>query len=365
MDGMKDLNADVNADRNNEEFYTVSLNSAGDKLRIIDQTKLPNELVWVEMDEIEQVWQAINTLSVRGAPAIGVAAAIGLAVAAANIKATDFPEFYQQFCRMKAYLATSRPTAVNLSWALERMKRVCLLNKDRELLTIKAALLAEAQAIRDEDVACCRAIGEMGLPLLEGVGAVLTHCNAGQLAAVAYGTALAPIYLAHERGQKIHVYADETRPLLQGARLTAWELKRAGIDVTLLCDNMAATVLASGAVDAVIVGADRIAANGDVANKIGTYGVAILARAFGIPFYVAAPTSTIDIGCASGRDIVVEQRASEEVVSAWYEMPMAPDGIDVLNPAFDVTPSELVSAIITEKGVVTAPYAEGLAEILS
>lgn len=348
-----------------ERMYTVSLNEAGNKLRIIDQTKLPNELVWVEMDEIEQVWQAINTLSVRGAPAIGVAAAIGLAVAAANIKAADFAEFYQQFCRMKAYLATSRPTAVNLSWALERMKRACLANKDRELLTIKAALLAEARAICEEDVACCRAIGEMGLPLLEGVRSVLTHCNAGQLAAVAYGTALAPIYLAHEQGQKIHVYADETRPLLQGARLTAWELTRAGIDVTLLCDNMAATVMASGAVDAVIVGADRIAANGDVANKIGTYGVAILARAFGIPFYVAAPTSTIDIGCASGRDIVVEQREPAEVVSAWYKRPMAPAGVEVLNPAFDVTPAELVSAIITERGVVSAPYGAGLAEILA
>lgn len=346
------------------DFYTVSLNEAGTKLRIIDQTKLPNELVWVEMDEIEQVWQAINSLSVRGAPAIGVAAAIGLAVAAGNIKAADFAEFYQQFCRMKAYLATSRPTAVNLSWAMERMKRVVLQYKDRELLTIKAALLNEAQAICDEDVACCRAIGENGLPLLDGVRAVLTHCNAGQLAAVAYGTALAPIYMAKENGQDIQVYADETRPLLQGARLTAWELQRAGIDVTLLCDNMAATVMAAGVVDAVIVGADRIAANGDVANKIGTYGVAILAKTFGVPFYVAAPTSTLDIGCESGRDIVVEQRDPAEVTEHWYGRPLAPEGIKVLNPAFDVTPAELVSAIITERGVITAPFAEGIARLL-
>lgn len=346
------------------DFYTVSLNEAGTKLRIIDQTKLPNELVWVEMDEIEQVWQAINSLSVRGAPAIGVAAAIGLAVAAGNIKAADFAEFYQQFCRMKAYLATSRPTAVNLSWAMERMKRVVLQYKDRELLTIKAALLNEAQAICDEDVACCRAIGENGLPLLDGVRAVLTHCNAGQLAAVAYGTALAPIYMAKEQGQDIQVYADETRPLLQGARLTAWELQRAGIDVTLLCDNMAATVMSAGAVDAVIVGADRIAANGDVANKIGTYGVAILAKTFGVPFYVAAPTSTLDIGCESGRDIVVEQRDPAEVTEHWYGRPLAPEGIKVLNPAFDVTPAELVSAIITERGVITAPFAEGIARLL-
>lgn len=346
------------------DFYTVSLNEAGTKLRIIDQTKLPNELVWVEMDEIEQVWQAINSLSVRGAPAIGVAAAIGLAVAAGNIKAADFAEFYQQFCRMKAYLATSRPTAVNLSWAMERMKRVVLQYKDRELLTIKAALLNEAQAICDEDVACCRAIGENGLPLLDGVRAVLTHCNAGQLAAVAYGTALAPIYMAKENGQNIQVYADETRPLLQGARLTAWELQRAGIDVTLLCDNMAATVMAAGVVDAVIVGADRIAANGDVANKIGTYGVSILAKTFGVPFYVAAPTSTLDIGCESGRDIVVEQRDPAEVTEHWYGRPLAPEGIKVLNPAFDVTPAELVSAIITERGVITAPFAEGIARLL-
>lgn len=345
-------------------FRTVSLNEAGTKLRIIDQTQLPNRLVWLEMDEIEQVWQAIRTLAVRGAPAIGVAAAIGLAVAAGHIKAADFAEFYQQFCRMKAYLATSRPTAVNLSWALERLKRVVLQYKDRQVLTIKAALLDEARAIADEDVACCRAIGENGLPLLEGAQAVLTHCNAGRLAAVQYGTALAPIYLAQERGQAIHVYADETRPLLQGARLTAWELAEAGIEVTLLCDNMAATVLGSGVIDAVIVGADRIAANGDFANKIGTYGLAIMAKSFGVPFYVAAPTSTLDIACDSGRDIVVEQRDAAEVTELWYQQPMAPAGIDVFNPAFDITPGGLVAAFITERGVLTPPFAPAIAAVL-
>lgn len=345
-------------------WRTVSLNEAENKLRIIDQRELPNRLVWLETDDIEQVWQAIHTLAVRGAPAIGVAAAIGLAVAAGNIKAADFAEFYQQFCRMKAYLLTSRPTAVNLSWAMERLKRVVLQHKDRQVLTIKAAVLAEAKAICEEDVACCRAIGENGLPLLEGVGAVLTHCNAGRLAAVEYGTALAPIYLAKERGQDIRVYADETRPLLQGARLTAWELNAAGIDVTLLCDNMAAAVLSSGVIDAVIVGADRIAANGDVANKIGTYGLAIMAKTFGVPFYVAAPTSTIDIGCDSGCDIVVESRAADEVTGLWYKQPMAPEGIDVFNPAFDVTPAGLVSAIICERGVLRPPFAESIAAVL-
>lgn len=347
------------------DFRTVSLDKSGTKLRIIDQTKLPNSVVWLEMDEIEQVWQAIRTLAVRGAPAIGVAAAIGLAVAAANIRARDFAEFYQQFCRMKAYLATSRPTAVNLSWALERLKQVVLQNKQYDPLTIKGALLVEAEAIADEDVACCRAIGEAGLPLLAGCRAVLTHCNAGRLAAVQYGTALAPLYLAHEQGQNIRVFVDETRPLLQGARLTAWELNQAGIDVTLLCDNMAAAVMAEGLVDAVIVGADRIAANGDTANKIGTSGLAILAESFGIPFYVAAPGSTIDMACAAGRDIVVETRDPAEVTELWYQQPMAPAGIDVFNPAFDVTPARRISAIITDRGVIKPPFAENLAAVFA
>ncbi|MBQ3199789.1 MAG: S-methyl-5-thioribose-1-phosphate isomerase [Firmicutes bacterium] len=342
-------------------FRTVSMNESGTKLRFIDQTQLPNKIVWVEMDEIEQVWQAIKTLAVRGAPAIGVAAAIGLAVAAGNIKAQDYAEFYQQFCRMKAYLASARPTAVNLSWAMERMKRTVLLHKNYELRTVKAALLAEANAIAEEDVACCRAIGENGLPLLEGCRAVLTHCNAGRLAAVEYGTALAPIYLAKEKGRDIKVFADETRPLLQGARLTCWELQQAGVDVTLLCDNMAATVMAQGLVDAVIVGADRVAANGDVANKIGTSGVAILAEAFGIPFYVAAPGSTIDMACSTGREIVVEQRDPAEVSELWYQRPMAPAGINIFNPAFDVTPAKRITAIITNEGVVRQPLAENLA----
>ena len=343
---------------------TVSLNEAGTKLRILDQTELPNRVVWLEMDEIEQVWQAIRTMAVRGAPAIGVAAAIGLAVAAGNIKAADFAEFYQHFCRLKAYLATSRPTAVNLTWALERLKQTVLQYNGREVLTVKAALLDEARAICDEDVACCRAIGENALPLLQDVNAVLTHCNAGRLATVAYGTALAPIYLAKEQGREIRVYADETRPLLQGARLTTWELNQAGIPVTLLCDNMAATVLSAGLADAVIVGADRIAANGDVANKIGTYGLAILARAFGVPFYVAAPVSTIDIGCDSGADIVIEQREAAEVTERWYQQPMAPAGIDVLNPAFDVTLNTLVTAIVTERGVLRPPFSESIAALL-
>ncbi len=344
----------------NNQWRTVSLNAEGTKLRLIDQTRLPNELVWLELSELEDIWQAIKTLAVRGAPAIGVAAAGGLALAARRILALDFPEFYQKFCRCKAYLASARPTAVNLGWALERLKRTALENKERSLTEVKAALIAEANAIRDEDIECCRSIGENGQPLLADFQAVLTHCNAGQLAAVQYGTALAPLYLARERGQNLRVFVDETRPLLQGARLTAWELQQAGLDVTLICDNMAATVLARGWVDAVIVGADRIAANGDVANKIGTSGLAILARHFKRPFYVAAPGSTIDLDCRNGKNIVIEEREPEEVCELWYSQRMAPDGINVFNPAFDVTPAELISGIITERGVVYPPYPENL-----
>lgn len=346
-----------------EPWRTVSLTDDCTKLRLVDQTRLPNELVWLEISELEEVWQAIKTLAVRGAPAIGVAAAAGLALAARRIMAPDFPEFYQKFCRAKAYLAGARPTAVNLSWALNRMKQAALQNKQRSMPEIKAALIAEANAIRDEDIACCRAIGEAGLPLLENCQSVLTHCNAGQLAAVQYGTALAPIYLAQERGHSLHVFADETRPLLQGARLTAWELQQAGLACTLLCDNMAATVLAQGRVNAVIVGADRIAANGDVANKIGTSGLAVLARHFKVPFYVAAPTSTVDLDCRNGKNIVIEERAPEEVAELWYQQRMAPPGVDIFNPAFDVTPAELVSAIITERGLVYPPFAENLAAL--
>lgn len=346
------------------DFRTVSLNKSGTAVCIIDQTRLPGEVVWRDLTTIEEVWAAIKTLAVRGAPAIGVAAAAGLAVAANQIQAADFAEFYQKFCRMKAYLATSRPTAVNLSWALERMKQTVLDSKQYTLLTIKARLLAEANAICEEDEACCRAIGENGLPLIEGCRAVLTHCNAGRLAAVRYGTALAPIYLAAEKGCAPKVYADETRPLLQGARLTAWELSQAGIEVELLCDNMAATLLSQGKVDAIIVGADRIAANGDTANKIGTYNLALLARCFGIPFYIAAPCSTIDIACACGRDIVIEQRDPDEVTEQWYERRMAPEGVAVFNPAFDVTPNELISAIITERGVLRAPFGAAIGGLM-
>ncbi len=347
----------------NNPWRTVSLNAEGTRLRLVDQTKLPNELVWLELSELEEVWQAIKTLAVRGAPAIGVAAAGGLALAARRIIAPDFPEFYQKFCRCKAYLASARPTAVNLGWALERLKRKALENKQRSLVEIKAALIDEANAIRDEDIRCCRAIGEAGLPLLANCRAVLTHCNAGQLAAVQYGTALAPVYLAREQGLNLHVYVDETRPLLQGARLTAWELAQAGVEATLICDNMAAAVMAQDKVDAVIVGADRIAANGDVANKIGTSGVAILARHFRKPFYVAAPGSTIDLDCRSGKNIIIEEREPEEVCELWYSRRMAPAGIGVYNPAFDVTPAELVSGIITERGVIYPPYSENLAAL--
>lgn len=345
-----------------KDWRTVNISADGRALLVIDQTKLPGEVVWRRLASIDQVWLAIKQLVVRGAPAIGVAAAGGLAVAAGAIQAADYEDFWRQFEAMREYLAGVRPTAVNLRWALERLRQVAAAGRGIELAELKGRLLAEARAIAEEDVACCRAIGEAGLPLISGCRGVLTHCNAGRLAAVQYGTALAPIYLAAERGEAPAVFADETRPLLQGARLTAWELAEAGIDVTVICDNMAASVLSQGKVDAVIVGADRIAANGDAANKIGTLGLAVLARHFNVPFYIAAPGSTVDLRCPAGADIVIEEREPEEVRSLWFRQPMAAAGAHIYNPAFDVTPHELISAIITERGVLRAPYDISLRE---
>lgn len=345
-----------------KDWRTVALAEDGSALVVIDQTLLPGEVVWRRLTTIDEVWLAIRRLVVRGAPAIGVAAASGLAMAAAKIEAADYADFWRQFAQMRDYLAGVRPTAVNLHWALGRLSQVAEahIKAKNPLGALKSALLAEARAIAEEDVACCRAIGEAGLPLIRRCRGVLTHCNAGRLAAVQYGTALAPLYLAAEQGVAPAVFADETRPLLQGARLTAWELAEAGLEVTVICDNMAASVMSRGLVDAVIVGADRIAANGDVANKIGTCGVAILARHFGLPFYVAAPGSTIDLHCPRGEDIVIEERDPEEVRSLMFSRPMVTEGAAVFNPAFDVTPHELVSGIITEKGVLKAPYDESL-----
>jgi len=330
-----------------------------DDLVILDQTKLPELTEFIRLEKVEDVWDAIFHLKLRGAPAIGIAAAYGLYLAVRDIHTENFDEFWNQVKRHSDYIASSRPTAVNLFWALKRMEKTVLDNRDRKVEQIKAALLNEANNIRNEDEAMCRAIGENGITLLRNGMTVLTHCNAGSLATAKYGTALSPIYLAKEKGWDIKVFVDETRPLLQGARLTAWELNQAGVDVTLICDNMAAMVMAKGWIDAVIVGCDRVAANGDTANKIGTYGVAVLAKAHNIPFYVAGPTSTIDMAARTGDDIPIEERDEREITCGFGKR-TAPEGIKVFNPAFDVTPNEYITAIITEKGIIRPPFEEGL-----
>ncbi|MBY0160541.1 S-methyl-5-thioribose-1-phosphate isomerase [Cytobacillus firmus] len=334
----------------------------GDHLVLLDQRLLPEEIVYLQLYTPEEVWEGVHSMKVRGAPAIGIAAAFGAVLGGMQVEADGREEWLQQVAKTCAYLATSRPTAVNLFWALDRIKLAAeklASASDLDTAGLNAALLAEAEAIRAEDEDVCRRIGENALPFFRDGMGVLTHCNAGGLATAKYGTALAPMYLAHEQGLNIKVFADETRPVLQGARLTAFELQQAGIDVTLLADNMAAMVMSKGWIQAVIVGTDRVAANGDVANKIGTYGVAVLAKAHGIPFYVACPLSTIDLNTKTGADIPIEERPAEEITEGFGKR-TAPQGVKVYNPAFDITPNEYVTAIITEKGVVQAPYEESL-----
>ncbi len=339
---------------------TVRLSDESDAVIILDQTQLPGKEVYVRLLTPEDVWDAIYKLKVRGAPAIGIAAAYGIYIGCRRIETDSVIDFHKEFSRIKDYLAGARPTAVNLVAALNRMERVLITHRQERVVQIKELLRKESEAIREEDAVACRRIGENCLSLLKpGIG-ILTHCNAGHLAVSEYGTALAPIYLGEERGYHFKVYTDETRPLLQGARLTAYELNKAGVDVTLICDNMASSVMQKGWVRAVVVGCDRIAANGDVANKIGTSGVAILARYYRIPFYVLGPTSTIDMKCPDGNSIVIEERNPDEVTKQWYTQRMAPEGINVYNPAFDVTSHELITAIITEKGIHYPPYEESL-----
>lgn len=334
----------------------------GDCLLIIDQTALPVTKRMLALHTADQVFDAIRQLNVRGAPAIGISAAFGLYLGVRDLATQRRGEFLAKVDEVAAHLETARPTAVNLAWALRRMR-------DRvhaaygTVAELKATLLQEAQAMIDEDNAVCLAIGRHGRTLLRHGMGILTHCNAGGLGTAQYGTALAPVYVAAAEGTFVHVFADETRPVLQGARLTAWELKEAGIPVTLLCDNMAAVVMAQGRVEAVIVGTDRVARNGDVANKIGTYGLAVLAHAHGIPFYVAAPRSSIDLAVATGGEIPIETRDPLEVTAGMGRQ-IAPDGIDVMNPAFDVTPARYVTAFITEVGLVHPPYAAGLAAVM-
>jgi methylthioribose-1-phosphate isomerase len=344
--------------------YVPSVRWDKDKLILLDQSRLPEETIYEELETAEEVWEAIRKLKVRGAPAIGMAAAYGLYLAIRLVDADSYEAFREVLHRQADYLASSRPTAVNLFWALDRMR----LRADREnaagrpLPELKRALLEEAIAIQEEDERVCRSIGENAIALFEDGMGVLTHCNAGGLATARYGTALAPLYVAKERGWNLKVFADETRPVLQGARLTAYELQQAGIDVTLICDNMAGHVMANEWVQAVIVGTDRVAANGDVANKIGTYSVAVLAKAHGIPFYVACPLSTIDLNTPTGKQIPIEERDIREVTHGFGKR-TAPESIKVYNPAFDITPNEYVTAIITEKGIVRAPYEENLRKL--
>ncbi len=345
------------------DFDTVDLDEERGALAIIDQTKLPNETKMLYLTTQEEIRNAIYLLQVRGAPAIGVTAAIGIYLAAQEIRADNFEAFYKEFKKAKDYLNSSRPTAVNLSWALNRQEQVVLANRDKPLPEIVGALHDEALRIREEDIAVCKAIGENGLKLVKPGDGLLTHCNAGRLAAVKYGTATAPMYLGHERGYHFKIFADETRPLLQGARLTAFELSEAGMDVTLLCDNMSASAMRNGWINAVFVGCDRVAANGDAANKIGTSMVALAAKRYHVPFYICAPTSTIDMSAPSGKEIRIEQRKPEEVTEMWYEKRMAPEGIHVFNPAFDVTDADLITAIVTEYGIARPPYQEAFERI--
>jgi len=345
-------------------FDITPIKFEGEKLFFLDQTLLPNEERYIEITTKEDVWEAIYSLRVRGAPAIGVAAAYGIYVSVKDMETCNPLLFKKQFSEVKDYLNSARPTAVNLAWALARMESVVLDHQDEPISEIKTKLLQEAEKIKIEDEKACFAMGEYGLSLLKPNMGILTHCNAGTIATVKYGTCLAPIHIGQQRGYNFKVFAGETRPLLQGARLTTWELKKAGVDVTLICDNMASIVMKNGWIDAVVVGCDRMAANGDGANKIGTSGVAILAKEYGIPFYMYVPTSTIDIATKTGNEINIELRDGEEIYKMWYEKEMTPCGVKTYNPAFDVTEAKYITAIITEKGIVYPPYEVNLKNII-
>lgn len=342
-----------------EKIDHIRLSDDEKSLIILDQSLLPGRREYIQLKTAGEMYEAIKTLRVRGAPALGIFAGFALFVLARQIPG-EGDGFAEKLDAAAQYLVSSRPTAVNLGWAAARMQRV---SHETAALGRSAALSAlrrEAQAILDEDIAMCTAISENGLSLLKPGDGVLTHCNAGPMATSRYGTAIGPLILGAERGISLRAFADETRPLLQGARLTSYELQRAGVDVTLICDNMASMVMKNGWVQYCFVGCDRVAANGDTANKIGTSGVAILAQHYGIPFYVLGPSSTIDLGCKTGSDINIELRDGEEIRSKWYSEPMAPEGVRCYNPAFDVTDHSLISGIITEKGICRAPFEESL-----
>lgn len=341
----------------------IRYDKAAEALYIIDQSLLPNEEREIRLRTVDEMVEAIQALRVRGAPAIGICAAYCLYALARTIKEPDPAAFQARLRAYSAQLNASRPTAVNLAWALGEMETAAAAHLSVPRPALLEALYQKAVEIHEDDIAKCRAISEYGLSLLKEGDGVLTHCNAGPLATSRYGTAQGPFLLAAERGMRIRVFAGETRPLLQGARLTSYELHRAGVDVTLICDNMASMVMKNGWVQACFVGCDRVAANGDAANKIGTSGVAILAKHYGIPVYVLGPTSTIDLNCPDGDHIPIELRDPEEIKTLWYEKPMALPGVKCYNPSFDVTDHELISGIVTEKGVCRAPYTESLAAL--
>lgn len=347
----------------NEKLFTVRLSIDGTAVEILDQTLLPNTIKYLSLTKAEDIWEAIFRLRVRGAPAIGVCAGFGMYVLAQQITDEDHEMFLTQLERAGEYLNSSRPTAVNLSFAVKRMLSVVHDHTGLVRSELLPLLHAECMAIYNEDRAMCRAISENGLKLVKSGDGILTHCNAGALAATEYGTGLGTLLLGKELGYEFKVYSDETRPLLQGARLTSFELNHAGIDVTLICDNSASLLMKQGKINACFVGCDRVAANGDTANKIGTRSVAINAKYHGIPFYVFCPSSTIDFDCRSGDDIVIEERSGDEIKTLFFETPVAEPEVKCFNPAFDVTDAELITAIITEKGIARYPYTESLAKL--
>jgi methylthioribose-1-phosphate isomerase len=349
----------ANDERSTTKFMIQTLEWTDNGVRFIDQTKLPGEETYVTCKNYGQVADAIRTMIVRGAPAIGVAAAMGIALGVRDSKTDNVGELKRELDQICDVIGKTRPTAVNLFWAIDRMKKKFERLRVRPIAQIKQELIDEAKRMHAEDIAANQAMGRHGAALMPGSGGVLTHCNAGALATAGYGTALGVIRAAMEAGKKIHVYADETRPFLQGSRLTAWELMKDGIPTTVISDNMAGAMMRQGKIGAIVVGADRIAANGDVANKIGTYTVAVLAKENGIPFYVAAPISTVDLNCPDGSKIPIEQRNPNEVTHIAGKQ-MTPDGVSIENPAFDVTPAKYVAAIITERGIAREPYGHSL-----
>ena len=344
------------------ELENIQFSADEKKVIIVDQTQLPNRVEYLELDELEDCYQAIKKLQIRGAPAIGIFAGYSMYVLSQKYSDLEYEQFLERFRQQKEYLYSSRPTAVNLGWALDRVEKVVTDNKDRPVKVIVSLVGKEAKKIHEEDIEMCLKICEYGLTLLKDGDGVLTHCNTGPLA-TSRGTAIGPLLLGAKRGYKFHVFADETRPLLQGARLTTFELMNGNVDVTLICDNMASLVMKNGWVNICLVGCDRIAANGDFANKIGTSAVAILAKHYGIPIYSLGPTSTIDMNCPDGDHIKIELRDPDEIRTMWYKDPMAPDGCKCYNPSFDVTDHTLVTGFVTEKGIVYPPFRENFEKL--